>query len=276
MINQNTLQGDVLDILFANRNKSYGAYLLRRTYPDRLKRSLGIMLALMVLLSGWMVWKSHRLVYRVTSFDGAPPPVTPKSLPKELPPIQHPVVRTPAPHAPALPHLALPTVPTAKFTPPKQVDNPKDPLPDISSLGQTQIGTETIKGPAGAGMAPIGQGDVVTGPKEDEGEAAPFTVVEKMPEFPGGEEALRRFFMRYLQTPDELESGGKVKVMIRFVVGKDGSLSAYAVQQSGGQVFDDEVVRVLKKMPKWSPGIQNGKPVAVYFSLPVTFVRGDD
>ncbi|HTJ14212.1 MAG TPA: hypothetical protein VL547_19370, partial [Dinghuibacter sp.] len=61
MINQNTLQGDVLDILFANRNKSYGAYLLRRTYPDRLKRSLGTMLALVMLLSGWMMWKEHRL-----------------------------------------------------------------------------------------------------------------------------------------------------------------------------------------------------------------------
>ncbi|HTJ11069.1 MAG TPA: energy transducer TonB, partial [Dinghuibacter sp.] len=133
------------------------------------------------------------------------------------------------------------------------------------------------KGPAGASVTP-GTG-VVNAPAKG-GDDGPldgrFIPIEKMPEFPGGEEALRRFFMRYLQTPDELESGAKVKVMIRFVVGKDGSLSAYAVQQSGGQIFDNEVVRVLKKMPKWTPGIQNGKPVAVYFSLPVTFMRGDE
>src|ERR1700744_192994 len=95
MINQNTLQGDVLDILFANRNKQYGAYLLRRTYPDRLKRSLGIMLAGVVLLSGWMTWKSHRPRYVITEYPGTPPPpVTPKALAKDppKPPIQHPVV----------------------------------------------------------------------------------------------------------------------------------------------------------------------------------------
>lgn len=275
MINQNTLQGDVLDILFANRNKLYGAYLLRRTYPDRLKRSLGIMLALMVLLSGWMVWREHRL--RVAPPLTAPPlHITKVDLIKDPPPIEHPVVRTAVPHAPAIPHIAAPPMQMAAPTPPRLVDDPQKPLPDISTLVDKPIGVE-MKGPAGASVAP-GTG-VVNGPAKGIGDGpvdAVFDPVEKMPEFPGGEEALRRFFMRYLQTPDELEAGGKVKVMIRFVVGKDGSLSAYAVQQSGGQVFDDEVVRVLKKMPKWSPGIQNGKPVAVYFSLPVTFVRGDD
>jgi protein TonB len=73
-----------------------------------------------------------------------------------------------------------------------------------------------------------------------------------------------------------MEEGSQVKVVIRFVVGKDGNLSAYAVEKSGGTAFDEEVVRVLKKMPKWTPGIQNGRPVSVYFNLPVTFMRPGD
>ena len=76
--------------------------------------------------------------------------------------------------------------------------------------------------------------------------------------------------------PDDEGVASQVKVIIRFVVGKDGTLSAYAVDQSGGPLFDAEVIRVLKKMPKWTPGLQNGRPVAVYFNLPATFVRPGD
>ena len=276
MTNQNTLQQDVLDILFANRNKSYGAYLLRKTYPERLKKSLGLMLAGVMLLSGWMVWKEHHRLKAAALNAYHMTEVHVQQLPKEMPPIAHPVVAPAVQHPPVLPHIVAPPMPTTTVTPPRLVDNPTNQLPDVSSLDGQQIAAETIKGPSGNGVAPIGNG-VVNAPKDGgEGESAPFISVEKMPEFPGGDEALRRFFMRYLQTPDALEAGAKVRVMIRFVVGKDGSLSAYDIQQSGGQIFDTEVVRVLKKMPKWTPGIQNGKPVAVYFSLPVTFVRSED
>lgn len=238
------------------------------------------MLGGMVLLSVGVVWRHHAAVLRIISHP--PGHVTPIILqpPPEMP-IQHPVVVPPT-HRVVTPPPAVvaPPAPTVAVTDPRLVDevDPSKAMPDISSLNNQQIGASTIKSPGTTGV--VAQGGTPgagagVGDKGDE-PVSDFTRIEKMPAFPGGEEALRRFFMRYLQTPDELEEGGKVRVVIRFVVGKDGSLSAYDISQSGGQVFDAEVVRVLKKMPKWTPGIQNGRPVAVYFNLPVTFMRTGD
>ena len=99
-----------------------------------------------------------------------------------------------------------------------------------------------------------------------------FVPVESGPEFPGGREAWTVFLNRHLQTPDYLEPGEKKLVLIRFFVDTDGAVNGFKVLQSGGAVFDDEVIRVLRKMPRWKPAIQNGHPVAVSFTQPVTFV----
>lgn len=278
MTNRYTPQKDVLDILFANRNKEYGAYRLRRTYPDRLKKSIGFMLGGMALLSAGIVWREHRLGRLST--DLRPPKVIDHVISVILQPqkpIEHPVVM-PVHHTVKPPTAAVtPPVATVPVTDFKLVDKP-DPakeMPDINLLDHQQVGVANVKGPA-TGVVASGQNTAATaGAKGDDGPVG-IDVVERMPEFPGGEEALRRFFMRYLETPEELEAGSQVKVIIRFVVGKDGGLSAYAVQQSGGKPFDTEVVRVLKKMPKWTPGVQNGHPVSVYFNLPVTFMRSGD
>jgi protein TonB len=277
MTNRYTPQQDVLDILFANRNRDYGAYRLRRTYPNRLKKSIGFMLGGVALLSAGIVWEEHRsghlarLIHDpvvVHVFHLIEPPVNK--------PIEHPAV-APVHRAPRPAAAAPPLVATAPLTDPKLVDKP-DPskdMPEIHLLDNRQIGAPNVMGPA-TGVVAGGQPATATaGGKTDDG-PVDMRVVERMPEFPGGEEALKRFFMRYLETPEELEAGSQVKVVVRFVVGKDGELSAYAVQQSGGKTFDTEVVRVLKKMPKWTPGVQNGHPVSVYFNLPVTFMRSGD
>ena len=60
-----------------------------------------------------------------------------------------------------------------------------------------------------------------------------------------------------------MEAGSKIKVQVKFVVDKDGTITGINVEQSGGQIFDNEVIRVMKKMPAWKPGMQNGKNVAV-------------
>jgi len=91
-----------------------------------------------------------------------------------------------------------------------------------------------------------------------------------MPEYPGGMEAFKKFMLRHLRQPD-LNAGEKVVVKIQFVVKADGVINRLKVVQSGG-VLDDEVLRVARKMPKWKPGVQNGQFVAVYFTLPVTFL----
>ena len=96
-----------------------------------------------------------------------------------------------------------------------------------------------------------------------------------MPEFPGGVEGLKRYLLRNLREPEGLQPGEKVVVLIRFVVDKDGSIDEATIVQSGGH-FDQEVLRVIKKMPRWKPGIQNNRFVAVYYTLPVTFVGFED
>ncbi len=99
-----------------------------------------------------------------------------------------------------------------------------------------------------------------------------FVPLEKGPEFPGGPEAWSKFLNRHLQTPADLEAGEKKTVLISFLVDADGSVTGFKVVRSGGNAFDNEVIRVLKKMPKWKPAIQNGHPVVVPFTQPVTFV----
>jgi protein TonB len=80
------------------------------------------------------------------------------------------------------------------------------------------------------------------------------------------------FLQRNLNAPSGLEPGEKKTVSIRFFVSVDGEITDFEVIQSAGRAFDNEVIRVLKKMPRWKPAIQNGQPIARAFTQPVTFV----
>lgn len=95
------------------------------------------------------------------------------------------------------------------------------------------------------------------------------------PQFPGGINALRNFLEHNLQNPKELEDGEIVAVKVKFIVGYDGMLQRFEIVQDGGTVFNNEVIRVLKKMPGWIPGKANGKNVSVYYTIPVKFVAND-
>jgi protein TonB len=96
-----------------------------------------------------------------------------------------------------------------------------------------------------------------------------------MPSYPGGMDALRKFLQRHLTNPKEMEEGEVVSVKVKFVVGYDGKLQSFITVQDGGEEFNKEVVRVLKKMPNWEPGKSNGQNVAVYYTIPVKFVSAD-
>ncbi len=97
-------------------------------------------------------------------------------------------------------------------------------------------------------------------------------VAEQMPQFPGGNDSMWSFFSKNIQYPPQAkENGIQGKVVVQFVVNEDGSLSDVKVLRDIGEGCADEVLRVLKMMPKWSPGIQFEKPVAVRFNLPVAF-----
>ena len=100
-----------------------------------------------------------------------------------------------------------------------------------------------------------------------------FSVVEQMPEYPGGMRAGLEFMARNLRYPTKAREAGKQgRAIVQFVVRKDGSLSDFKVLRPVDPWLDAEAIRVISTMPKWKPGMQDGKPVSVKFTLPVTFM----
>lgn len=102
--------------------------------------------------------------------------------------------------------------------------------------------------------------------------AAPLRFVEQMPSFPGGSEAMMKFINEHLKYPSTAaEMGVSGKVTLQFLVEKSGKITDIKVVRGIGGGCDEEAVRVVKLMPDWTPGKQNGKPTAVYFTLPISF-----
>ncbi len=91
------------------------------------------------------------------------------------------------------------------------------------------------------------------------------------PSFPGGSEVLTKFLNRNLKTPPEFQTDDKKVVVVQFLVKGDGSVTDMRITQSAGPYFDNETLRVLNRMPKWKPALQNGKAVNEIVTLPVTF-----
>ena len=115
---------------------------------------------------------------------------------------------------------------------------------------------------------------VETRPVEKPKEVTPeiFTAVEQMPQFPGGEEALRKYLASHINYPPmAAENGVQGKVIVQFVVDKTGRVGEVKVARSVDKELDREAVRVCKSLPKFVPGRQNGQAVSVWFTLPVTF-----
>ena len=113
----------------------------------------------------------------------------------------------------------------------------------------------------------------VEAPVEEEEEEVIFVVVESMPEFPGGQQAMMRYIAENIKYPViAQENGIQGRVICQFVVEKDGKVSDIQVVRSSGEAsLDKEAVRVINSMPKWKPGKQRGKPVRVKYTLPVNF-----
>ena len=109
--------------------------------------------------------------------------------------------------------------------------------------------------------------------EEDDSDDAIYKVVEKMPEFPGGSQAMFKYLAENIQYPAiAKENNIQGRVVCSFTVNKDGSLSNIEVVLSGGDAsLDKEAIRVIKSMPKWKPGMQLGKPVRVQYTIPVKF-----
>ena len=114
--------------------------------------------------------------------------------------------------------------------------------------------------------------EVAVKAKKPEEAEKPFDVVEQMPEFPGGMPELMKFLQENVKYPEEaMKNGIQGRVLIQFIVEKDGSISEAKVIKKVNELLDAEALRVIGEMPKWTPGKQKGEAVRVKFTLPVTF-----
>ena len=269
------LKADILDIIFENRNKAYGAYTLRKFYNNRLYKALAVTFTFAALLLS-LAFLQKKDVPTLDFIDvdirKIPPPVA------DIPKPEKPKNKTAAAKA-ASPKIKPPTqklLTNIQITPDEKASIIKDLYKDV------QIGDEDIKGKPGAPIVvtpKLPEGPITTGdplpvkPSVDKTTASNFA--EVMPLYPGGMDALRKFLERNLITPQELEDGQYVIVKIRFIVGYDGTLKGFETIQDGGTAFNNEVVRVLKKMPQWIPGKTQGENVSVYYTIPVNFQSAD-
>ena len=147
-------------------------------------------------------------------------------------------------------------------------------MPTMDELKTTDISDRTMDGlPPDGGATSSNNTNSERDIKEVSGERA---VEKNLPtydaQYPGGIEKFTDFLRKYLNTPDDLEAGEKKVVIIRLMVDVDGTISKTEIIQSGGEKYDKEVIRVLRKMPKWIPAMQNGIKVGTYFTQPVTFI----
>lgn len=99
-----------------------------------------------------------------------------------------------------------------------------------------------------------------------------YQVVEQMPQFPGGQSAMMKFIADSLRYPSVVCTGGvEGRIVVRFVVDCKGNIVNPLVVRSVDPLLDREAIRLVKSMPKWIPGKQNGKPVSVVYFVPITF-----
>ena len=266
------LNADIIDIIFENRNKAYGAYSLRKFYNNRLYKALALTFSFAaVLLAFSFLYKEKSLIkisYVDVDIHKIPPP--PQDIPKPEKPKENA-----APQKAATPKTQQPT---QAFKNNFEIV-PDDKASTIKNLNDDmQIGLEDKKGNTNVPLVVTPkqpEGPITTGDPEPAKPAidkvTPTGFAEVMPLYPGGIDALRKFLERNLKNPQDLDEGQHVIVKIRFIVGYDGTLKGFETIQDGGAVFNNEVVRVLKKMPQWIPGKTKGENVSVYYTIPVNF-----
>ncbi len=269
---ENVSPRDALDVVFVNRNRAYGAYQLRREYPENLSRALGFGLLLMAFLC-----VLPRIVAAFSTLVPENPPLDVIARPKEIK-----IEPKTSPPPPRVLNAPPPSKATIAFKPP--VVAPDQEVPDEyqtdvqAVLADTrEVGTQTVdgppEGPPRLDPTSTGLGEIEV-PKQEEDEPMDGFAVHKMPSFPGGDAEMFKWIYKHIQYPDQArEAGISGPVVLQFVIGKDGSIGDIIVVKTpaGGAILGKEAIRVIQSMPKWSPGEANGRAVKVRFTLPLRF-----
>jgi protein TonB len=269
----NIYTNDFLDILFDGRNKDYGAYDLRRSQDKRLRNAIvGTASLALVIIGGYVIDSRLMAADRHDSNIVADPgPITPMTFHDDLP------VVTPPP--PARPSSPPPAASSIGFTTPRiTAEDVINDVPPIESIGNKTVGLKTTPGDDINGVdAPVAGtnigGQPLVEPPKAVDHSGVLTFVEKMPSFPGGDAALAEFLRKNIRYPRmALESDITGRISVQFIVDWEGNISGIKfINNRIGGGLEEEAMRVVKLMPKWNPGRQNGQNVNVQFNLPVSF-----
>jgi protein TonB len=239
------------EIIFENRNKEYGAFDLRRHYlPAKIFSTIGgvvlfsIITIILGLISEKPISAEKESVIIILQMDSS--------------------IQDPNKIVPEEPERPKADTKTLKYITPEIVD--KLDSTDVT-LEATAVLDTISNRPVDTEIAPVISPDPVINPEPE-----PYVFVQEPPQFPGGEKALLKFISDNLKYPEEaLRNNLEGRVTLRFVVSADGSVKRIEVMKSVDPALDDEAVRVISLLPTWKPGKQNGKPVPVWFSVPVYF-----
>ena len=264
------------DLMFENRNKEYGAYVLRRQTTARNIKSIITVLILFALVMVYMVAKNayddyqakHQAQTQVTELTAL------QEQKKEAKVERKEVVKQEK-----VEQVVEKVKSSIKFTAPviKKDDEvrPEDEMKSQDEImnSKVAVGFANVIGNDENGEVLKAKEALVTEPvKPKEEENKVFDVVEQMPSFPGGMAALMAYLQKSIKYPPVAEENGiQGRVVCTFVVERDGSVTDVRVAKSVDPSLDKEAVRVVSAMPKWIPGKQNGQSVRVKYTLPVTF-----
>jgi protein TonB len=258
----NTSGNSLNEIVFENRNKSYGAYAIRKSYDDALIKSFTIaMMALLALIGSFRLMHAAEAKAMTIPIDPPKPfnPFNPPSGPKIKTTICPPVRSTAAPKS-------------------TTVDYTK--IEDSTKLKPRQDSILNTNKPSGTG-APGSLGIGLTdhpglidssGNKKEAGGEFVHDWVEVMPEFPGGEKKMQQYLSRNIRfTNKALNFGRDGNMLLRFVVDVDGSIKNIEVIKKYGFGCEEQAMQVVSEMPKWKPGRMGKTAVPVYFTLPIVY-----
>ncbi len=267
------------EIVFEGKNKEFGAYKIREASPARHTKAVvsvlvavGIILVLLILSISGVFAKPEEDTVAVSTVQELVTMETEEEIEEE---IEEETFQLPEPEEIVAPEevanqqqvTALLIVEDEQLEDDKQVKNQDEVLDNEAAVGAVDIteGTNDLN-------KVMVKEEVIAEPKVEEEQPMSIAMVEQKPQFAGGEAAMYKWLSdNIVYPPAAAEEGVSGRVVVEFVVGKDGSISNVRVVRSRHTALDKEALRVVKAMPNWIPGRNNGQPVKVTYTLPVTF-----
>ena len=257
MKNQEPVSAQMDEIVFEHRNKNYGAYILRKMYSKQLVRAMFLAFAVLIAGLAYPLVSSYNANIKgkfiidegpIFVSDGAPPaekPIVPKA-----PPSTSEILKQTA------------------FVPPVVVSGEVPDEVDIFNMDDRNKYNNYVPVDVSEEPVAIKKDDVI----EIKNEEPPVLFAEEMPSFPGGDAERMKFLADNIKYPPfALENGIQGTVYVQFIIDSKGNITDFKLQRGIGGGCDEEAERVIKMMPQWHAGKQNGKAVRVIYNMPVVF-----